>query len=93
MKNGKSITSSSYVDEVGILGSGWTVEESAAAAQRELDCLTKWVDENAILFNAKKPNVAQFAGYKREEPIRITFNGKIIRPAEHVRLLGVHLNL
>ncbi|KAI0991474.1 hypothetical protein K3495_g16713, partial [Podosphaera aphanis] len=82
----------SYADDVGILGFGPTVAESAAAAQREVDHLLAWARNNAVTFDTNKSEVVQFTKHRHEAPTNISINGTIIEPAEHIRWLGVYLD-
>ena len=82
----------SYADDIGILGIGPTVAESASSAQREVDSLMDWAKENAVSFDTSKSEVIHFPGRKREEGVEIQINGSNIKPAEHIRWLGVHLD-
>lgn len=92
MGSGNALACFSYVDDIGILGIGRTVRESAIIAQKEVDSIIKWANANAVSFDAKKSEVNQFPGHKIEEPVRIKINGDMIIPAENIRWLGVHLN-
>lgn len=92
MRSGNSISRFSYADDIGIIGFGRTVTESAAAAQRELDNLVNWAHENAVLFDEKKSEVVQFPGRKKEELVGIVVSGNKIEPAQHIHWPGVHLD-
>lgn len=84
----------SYADDVGILGFGTNVAESAAAAQREVDHLLEWARNNAVAFDTAKSEVIQFPGKPQETAtaVGVQVNGTLIEPAEHIRWLGVHLD-
>ncbi|KAI0993335.1 hypothetical protein K3495_g14849 [Podosphaera aphanis] len=58
MRSGNSSSRFSYADDVGILGFGPSIAESAAAAQREVDHLLEWARNNAVAFDAEKSEVA-----------------------------------
>lgn len=92
MRSGNTISYFSYADDIGNIGFGRTIGKSAEVAQREVDGLTSWVEENAVSFNAKKSEVVQFSGPKKEEPVGVYVNGNMIELAEHIRWLGVHLD-
>ncbi|KAI0991080.1 hypothetical protein K3495_g17107, partial [Podosphaera aphanis] len=81
-----------YADDIGILGFGRTISESAAVAQKEIDSLLKWAHENAVRFDTDKSEVIQFPGRKKEDFVEIVVNGKTIKPAEQIRWLGVYLD-
>ncbi|KAI0990763.1 hypothetical protein K3495_g17424, partial [Podosphaera aphanis] len=67
MRNGNSRARFSYADDIGILGVGRTINESAAA-QDEVNSLLKWANDNAVAFDIEKSEVVQFSGRRREEP-------------------------
>lgn len=92
MRSDNNIARFSYADDIGTLGIGRTVRESANMAQREVDSITKWAEENAVSFNAKISEIVQFPGRKKEEPVGIKTYGDMISPAENIRWLGVHLD-
>ena len=92
MRSGNAISRFSYADDVGILGFGPTIAESAAAAQREVDHLFEWSRQNAVAFDTNKSEVVQFPGRRREAAFDININGTKIKPAEHIRWLGVYLD-
>lgn len=52
MRCGDTKAHLSYTDDIGILGIGYTVRESAIIAQREFDSIIKLTEENAVLFDA-----------------------------------------
>lgn len=54
IRSGNVITRFSYADNIGILGLGRTVIDSAAAAQREVDNLSNWAYQNTVLFDPEK---------------------------------------
>ncbi|KAI1006775.1 hypothetical protein K3495_g1438 [Podosphaera aphanis] len=82
----------SYADDIGILGFGRSINESAAAAQDEVNSLLKWANDNAVAFDIEKSEVVQFSGRHREEPVGIQIGHTRIEPAEHIRWLGVYLD-
>lgn len=82
MKSGNTISRFSYVDDLGIIDFGLTIGESAMLAQREVDSLTSWAEENTMFFDARKSEVFQFPGKKREVLISIYVSGNMIEPAE-----------
>lgn len=92
MRSGNIFAKISYVDDIGILGSGRTVSKSVVTAQRNVDALMIWAQENIVLFDAKKSEVFQFLGCKKEEPVRISENGRIIELAKNARWSGVYLD-
>ena len=92
MRSGNVIARFSYADDIGILGFGRTVFDSAAAAQREVDNLTNWAHQNAVLFDSEKSEVVQFPGRKKEEPVGVLVGGNMIQPANHIRWLGIYLD-
>lgn len=57
MRSGNLIACFSYSDDIGILGFERTVSDSAAATQREVDNLTNWAHQNAVLFDTEKSEV------------------------------------
>ena len=89
MRSGNTIARFSYADDIGIIGFCRTISESAEAAQREVDSLTSWAEENAVSFDARKSEVVQFPGSKKEEPVGVCVIGNMIEPAEQIRWLGV----
>ncbi|KAI0996073.1 hypothetical protein K3495_g12108 [Podosphaera aphanis] len=92
MRSGNTNLRFSYADDVGILGFGPTAAESAATAQREVDHLLEWAQNNAVAFDTAKSEVIQFPGRRRETAVGVRVNGTLIEPAEHIRWLGVHLD-
>ncbi|KAI0997417.1 hypothetical protein K3495_g10768 [Podosphaera aphanis] len=92
MRSGNPLSRFSYADDIGILGFGPTIAESAAAAQREVDHLFEWSRQNAVAFDTNKSKVVQFPGRRRESAVDINVNGTSIQPAEHIRWLGVYLD-
>ncbi|KAI0991298.1 hypothetical protein K3495_g16889, partial [Podosphaera aphanis] len=92
MRSGNAELRFSYADDVGILGFGPTVAESAAAAQREVDLLLAWARNNAVTFDTAKSEVVQFTKHRHEAPTNISINGTTIESAEHIRWLGVYLD-
>ncbi|KAI0998159.1 hypothetical protein K3495_g10032 [Podosphaera aphanis] len=92
MRSGHAELRFSYADDVGILGFGPTVAESAAAAQREVDHLLAWARNNAVTFDTNKSEVIQFTKHRHKSPTNISINGTIIEPAEHIQWLGVYLD-
>ncbi|CCU76238.1 TE1b-like protein [Blumeria hordei DH14] len=92
MQSGNPGSRFSYADDIGILGFGRTVAESAGAAQREVDHLLEWAGKNAVAFETQKSEVIQFPGRRREEAVGVHVNGNLIEPADHIRWLGVHLD-
>ncbi|KAI0991464.1 hypothetical protein K3495_g16723, partial [Podosphaera aphanis] len=92
MRSGNSRARFSYADDIGILGVGRTINESAAAAQDEVNSLLKWANDNAVAFDIEKSEVVQFSGRRREEPVGIQIGYTRIEPAEHIRWLGVYLD-
>ena len=92
MRSGVESARFSYADDIGILGIGPTVAESAASAQREVNHLLDWARENAVSFDTNKSEVIHFVGCRRERGGEIQVNGTEIKPAEHIRWLGVHLD-
>ena len=92
MRSRNQKTRLSYAEDIGILGIGPTASESAAATQREVNDLLHWARENAVSFDTNKSEVIQFPVRRREDAIEIQVNGSYIKPAEHIRWLGVHLD-
>ncbi|KAI0996528.1 hypothetical protein K3495_g11653 [Podosphaera aphanis] len=92
MRSGNSSMRFSYADDLGILGFGPSIAESAAAAQREVNHLLEWAENNAVAFDTQKSEVIQFPGRRREAAVGVHVNGTLIEPAEHIRWLGVHLD-
>ncbi|KAI0995925.1 hypothetical protein K3495_g12256, partial [Podosphaera aphanis] len=92
MRSGNTNLRFSYADDVGILGFGPTAAESAATAQRKVDHLLEWAQNNAVAFDTAKSEVIQFPGRRRETAVGVRVNGTLIEPAEHIRWLGVHLD-
>lgn len=90
--SGNVITRFSYADQIGILGLGRTVVASVAAVQREVDNLTNWAQQNAILFDAEKSEVVQFPGHKKEEFVGVLVSRNMIQPADIIRWLRVYLD-
>ncbi|POS87059.1 hypothetical protein EPUL_001776 [Erysiphe pulchra] len=54
LTSGTSRARFSFADDIGILGSGRSVVESSAAAQREVNSLLDWASNNAIAFDTTK---------------------------------------
>ncbi|KAI0990861.1 hypothetical protein K3495_g17326, partial [Podosphaera aphanis] len=75
MRSGNTNLRFSYADDVGILGFGPTIAESAAAAQREVDHLLQWARDNAVAFDTAKSEVVQFPGRRRETAVGVHVNG------------------
>ncbi|KAI0993264.1 hypothetical protein K3495_g14920, partial [Podosphaera aphanis] len=92
MRSGNVISRFSYADDIGILGFGRTISESAAVAQKEIDSLSKWAQENAVLFDSEKSEVIQFPGRKKEDFVEVEVNGVMLKPTEQIRWLGVYLD-
>lgn len=92
MRSGNTMARFSYADDIGILGVGRTIKDSAVAAQNEVDKLTTWAHQNAVLFDAEKSEVVQFPGRQKEEPVGILVGGNRIEPADNIRWLGVYLD-
>ncbi|KAI0994897.1 hypothetical protein K3495_g13283 [Podosphaera aphanis] len=92
MRSGNTRARFSYADDIGILGFGRTINESAAAAQDKVNSLLKWANDNAVAFDIEKSEVVQFSGRHREEPVGIQIGHTRIEPAEHIRWLGVYLD-
>ncbi|KAI1005855.1 hypothetical protein K3495_g2360 [Podosphaera aphanis] len=92
MRSGNPSLRFSYADNVGILGVGPSIAESAAAAQCEVDHLLEWARNNAVDFDVEKSEVIQFPGRRRETAVGVHLNSILIEPAEHIRWLGVHLD-
>ncbi|KAI0994968.1 hypothetical protein K3495_g13212 [Podosphaera aphanis] len=92
MRSGNTKARFSYADDVGILGIGRTIQESAEKAQQEVDSLLDWAQRNAVLFEVAKSEVIQFPGRAQEGSVEIRINGNLVEPAEHIRWLGVHLD-
>ena len=65
MRSGTPGLRFSYADDIGILGFGRTIGESAAAAQDEVNNLLDWARNNAVAFDTDKSEVAQFPGRYR----------------------------
>ncbi|KAI0997120.1 hypothetical protein K3495_g11067 [Podosphaera aphanis] len=91
MRSGNTRARFSYADDIGILGVGRTINESAAAVQDEVNSLLKWANDNAVAFDIEKLEVVQFSGRGREEPVGIQIGHTRIEPAEHIRWLEVCL--
>lgn len=53
-----------YADDIGILGTGRTVAESATGAQKEVDSLLEWVINNAVSFDSQKSEAIQLQGHR-----------------------------
>ena len=92
MRSGNARARLSYAGDIRILGIGQTVLESAAAAQKEVDNLLEWANNNAMSFDPLKSEVVQFPGRRQEDTIGVKFYGTMIEPANHIRWLGVHLD-
>ncbi|KAI1004666.1 hypothetical protein K3495_g3552 [Podosphaera aphanis] len=92
MRSGNTKARFSYADDVGILGIGRTIQESAEKAQQEVDSLLDWAQRNVVLFEVAKSEVIQFPGRAQEGSVGIRINGNLVEPAEHIRWLGVHLD-
>lgn len=78
--------------DIGTLRIGPTIVDSAAAAQREVDCLLDRVHRNAIKFDAEKSEVIQFQGRSQKGFVNINIDGAEITPTEHIRWLGIYLD-
>lgn len=65
MRSGNVTTRFSYTDDIGVLGLGRTMAASAVAAQREVDNLSNWAYQNAVLFDPEKSESVQFPGRKK----------------------------
>lgn len=85
MCSGNSRARFSYADDLGILGIGRTIAESAIAAQQEVDSLLRWANYNAVSFDPRKTEVIQFNGRHREDPVSIRVNNILVEPAERIR--------
>ncbi|KAI0993628.1 hypothetical protein K3495_g14556, partial [Podosphaera aphanis] len=92
MHNGNKRARFSYADDIGILGVGRTIVESAATVQQEVKSLLEWAHDNAVVFDTEKSEVIQFPGRCREDPVGIEINNIRIEPSQHIRWLGVHLD-
>ncbi|POS87841.1 hypothetical protein EPUL_001568 [Erysiphe pulchra] len=92
MRSGNTICRFSYVNDIEILGFGRTVTDSAAAAQKEVDKLTHWAHQNAVLFDSEKSEVVQFPGRQKEDHVGIEVTGRLIKPAKHISWLGIYLD-
>ena len=92
MKSGNSRARFAYADDIGILGIGRTISESASKAQQEVDSLLEWARNNAVSFDKQKSEMIQFHGRRQEDPVSTLVSGRTIDPAEHIRWLGVHLD-
>lgn len=92
MNSGNTRMRFSYADDIGILGIGRSVSDSADLAQREVDDILGWAHRNAVSFDIEKSEVIQFTGRKRENPVGLRVGNTLIEPAEHIRWLGVHLD-
>lgn len=90
MKSGNFKARFGYADDIGILGIGRIVAESASKAQQEADSLLDWINSNAVSFDNQKSEVIKIHGRRREELSSITVNGSVINLAEHIHWLGVH---
>ena len=62
MRGGNPGQRFSYADDVGILGVGKSIADSAEAAQREVNNLLGWALQNAVAFDVAKSEVVQFNG-------------------------------
>lgn len=71
MRNGNCRALSSYTDDIGILGIGRSLAESAMAAQGEVDDLLKWAEENTVSFDLDKSEVIKFKGRNQGESVGI----------------------
>lgn len=72
MRSGNPCLRFSYADDVGILGFGPTIAESATAAQCEVDHLLEWSRQHAVAFDTNKSEVIQFPGRRRESGVGST---------------------
>ncbi|KAI1001737.1 hypothetical protein K3495_g6465 [Podosphaera aphanis] len=92
MRSGNTNLRFSYADDVGILRFGSTAAESASTAQREVDHILEWAQNNAVAFDTANSEVIQFPGRRQKTAVGVRVNGTLIEPAEHIRWLGVHLD-
>lgn len=92
MRSGNSNARFSYADDIGILGIGRTVAESATVVQREVDKLLDWANDNAVKFDPGKTEVIQFRGRRKEDPVGITIGRTRIEHAQQIRWLGIYLD-
>lgn len=92
MKCGNLRARFGYADDIGILGVGRTVKESATKAQQEVDSLLEWSRNNGVSFDKQKSEMIQFQGRRREDPVSTTVYDRVIEPADHIRWLGIHLD-
>lgn len=83
-----------YADDLAVLGIGATAAEAAEAAQREVDTILAWAEENAVALDPAKADVLYFLG-PRARPtdlLPITIGNVAIQESETVRWLGVFLD-
>ena len=92
MRSGNAEMRFSYANDVGILGFGRSIAESAASVQKEVDHLLDWASTNGVSFDTNKSEVVQFPRRKREKLVGICVNSMVIEPSDQIRWLGVHLD-
>ena len=64
--------------------------ESVAVAQKDVDNLLEWANNDAVPFNPSKSEVVQYPGRRREDTVGVKFNGTMIGPAYHIYWLRVN---
>lgn len=92
MHSGNKGARFSYADDIGILGIGKNIAESATVLQLEIDNLMSWAINNAVLFNLKKIEIIQFNGRHREDSVNVRIGNTLVEPAEHIPWLGIYFN-
>jgi hypothetical protein len=81
-----------YADDTGILCTGDTVEETAAAASRSVEEMVRWGATNGVSFDPKKTEVMHFSRSKLETAPAIRHGDVEKHPEAAMRWLGIWLD-
>lgn len=66
--------------------------ESASTAQKEVDNVLEWAQQNSVAFDIKNSDILKFQGRFKEIPVEKQLNGTSFEPNQHIRWLGVYID-
>ena len=83
-----------YVGDIAILGIGSNLTEAAATAQREVDRILRWTNENVVSFDYGKSEAVCFVRTRTRVPElpKVRAGSREIQSANEIQWLGVFLD-
>ena len=87
-----SVSPIGFVDDISLLTFSNSTERNVINLEKAYRKCLNWARTHGSRFNPEKSELIHFIGRRKAHKASITLEGKVIKPADSIRLLGVHLD-